>query len=126
MKYLIIDDNESIRQIIKLTINQWESAAYQSNSGQTDITNIAECSDGDDALGTYESFLPDYVLMDIQMKKVDGIKATQKILEKYPDARIIIITDNDTPSYRIAALKAGAVAFIPKENLLVLKEYLHL
>ena len=126
MKYLIIDDNENIRQIIRQTIIQWESDGIVTWDSANEYDNIEECSDGDDALSAYTSFQPDFVLMDIQMKKMDGLLATVKLREKFPNARVIIITDNDTPSYRAAAVKAGALAFISKENLSALKEYLNL
>ncbi len=113
MKYLIIDDNKDIRQIIKQTISK-------------ENDSIFECSDGEEAVKAYSSSHPDFVLMDIHMKKMDGLKATNKILEKFPDARIIIITDNDTVAFRNAATKAGALALISKENLTLLKEYLHI
>jgi two-component system, NarL family, response regulator DegU len=113
VKYLIIDDNKNMRQIIRQTIS-------------TESDSILECSDGEEAVKAYTSFLPDFVLMDIHMKKMDGLKATNKILEKFPDARIIIITENDTSSFRSAAAKAGALTLISKENLILLKEYLHL
>lgn len=126
MKYLIIDDSDNIRQIIRQAIIEWESERVISGNSSDEPEKIEECSDGEEALKAYSSFLPDFVLMDIQMKKMDGLIATIKIREKFPDARVIIITDNDTPAYRAAAVKAGALGFIPKENLSLLKEYLNL
>ena len=110
MKYLIIDDNPQMRKIISQIIGLEEG-------------NIRECSDGIDACDAYAEHLPDYVLMDIQMKTMNGISATKKLRERFPAARIIIITDYDTPAFRRAAIQAGALAFISKENIIDIKKY---
>lgn len=111
MRYLIIDDSENIRQLIKQTIKSSNDIFF-------------ECSDGEDGVEAYSSFKPDFVLMDIQMEKMDGLKATRKIIENYPDAKIIIITEYDSQPFRIAADKAGAISLVSKENLIELKKYL--
>ena len=111
MKYLIVDDNPNVRKIIKEAICD-------------DMDEVVECNDGKDAMTAYAGHLPDYVLMDIQMRTMDGLIATKQILEKYPAGRIIIITDYDTPAFRLAAKRAGACAFISKENLSEAKDYI--
>ena len=111
MKFLIVDDNDEMRKIISQTICTKED-------------KIMECSDGEEAIKTYSEILPDYVIMDIRMKTVNGLVATKLINEKFPDSRIVIVTDYDTPSFRHAALNAGACAFFSKENLLKVKEFI--
>ncbi len=111
MKYLIVDDNSRMRKLI-----------YQAICTEGD--SFMECPDGIYAVDAYAEYLPDYVLMDIRMKNMNGILATKKLREKFPSAKIIIITDYDTPSFRNAAMKAGAVAFISKENLTNIKDYI--
>ena len=78
---------------------------------------IFECDNGLDAFRIYEEQRPDCVLMDIEMKPVDGFKATMRIKHNYPDARIIIVTQHDTKEFREKALHAGANNFLSKENL---------
>ena len=112
MKYLIIDDNTAMRELIKQEVCLEEDY-------------IIECSDGEDAVEAYTKHLPDFVLMDIKMNKVNGIAATRLIREKFYDANIIIITDYDTPGFRTAAKTAGAVAFVAKENLFEVKKYIY-
>lgn len=111
MKYLVIDDNPNIRKIICQTIR---------NEGDSFI----ECSDGDKALEAYKIHLPDFVFMDIRMKNMNGILSTKKICEQFPGAQIIIVTEYDKPSFRNAAMEAGAIAFFSKENLLEIKKFL--
>ncbi len=112
MKYLIVDDNSRMRKLI-----------YQAICTEGD--GFMECPDGIYVVDAYMEYLPDYVLMDIRMKDMNGILATKKLLEKFPSAKIIIITDYDTPAFRKAAMKAGAVAFISKENLTKIKNYIN-
>lgn len=111
MKYLIIDDNPDIRKMIVRKVC-------------LENDDFVECSDGEDAVSSYAKFLPDYVLMDIQMPKIDGLIATQIIIEKFPNARVIIITDYDTTPFRLAAKRVGASAFVSKENLSEVKEFI--
>lgn len=108
---LIVDDSQPVRALIKLTL-----------AGVAEI--IGECSDGADALAAYERLRPDWVLMDIGMKNVDGITATKQITSVYPHARIMIVTDYNEDELRRAAQEAGASHFIFKENLLDILEIL--
>jgi DNA-binding NarL/FixJ family response regulator len=111
MKFLIIDDNPRMRKIIVRTICSNEDS-------------YKECSDGIEANKAYAEYHPDFVLMDIQMKTMNGLVAAKKLLEQFPKARIIIITDYDRPSFRQAAFKAGAFAFVSKENLFEVRKHI--
>ena len=102
---LIVDDSRAIRELIKMTL-----------AGVAQI--VGECSDGADALAAYERLRPDWVLMDIGMKNVDGITATRQIIAADPQAKIIIVTDYNDDDLRRAAADAGACQYVVKENLL--------
>ncbi|MDQ3042930.1 MAG: response regulator transcription factor [Acidobacteriota bacterium] len=102
---LIVDDSRQIRELIKMTLK-----------GVAEI--VGECSDGADALEAYERLRPDWVLMDIGMKNVDGITATRQITAAHPQARIMIVTDYNDDDLRRAATDAGASGYVVKENLL--------
>ncbi len=94
-----------MRELIKMTIK-----------GVAEI--VGECADGSEALATYERLRPDWVLMDIGMKNVDGITATRQIIAADPQARIMIVTDYNDDALRRAAYEAGACQYVVKENLL--------
>jgi len=104
LKYLIVDDNQSMRQTIGRILCK-------------DGDEIIECDDGKDATAMYRQYRPDWVLMDINMKEVGGIEATENILVVDPKARIIMVTDFGDRFFRKAAQEAGALGFISKENL---------
>jgi len=83
-----------------------------------------ECVDGAQALTTYRQHRPDWVLMDIKMKEMDGLTATRQIKEAFPNSRIVIVTGYDDTRLREAAQAAGACAYVNKENLLELRQIL--
>jgi two-component system, NarL family, response regulator LiaR len=111
MKILIVEDSEKMRQVIKSFV---VSLAEE----------VSECVDGSEALTAYEQHQPDWVLMDIMMKGMDGLAATRKIKASYPDARIVIVTSYDDVDLRAAARSAGACEYVTKDNLLKVRQIL--
>ena len=105
MKLLIVDDNAAVRRLIADIVLPFAG-------------EVRECDDGADAVSAYISQKPDLVLMDIQMKNVDGIEATKRIRAADPAARIIIVTDFDDDTLRQAAMREGACGYALKDNLL--------
>ena len=111
MKVLIVDDNEQARRMIKHYLD--------------DISEeFRECEDGSEAVEAYAEFQPDWVLMDWEMKQVNGLAATRNIITGFPEARILIVTNYDEIDMRQAALGAGARGFVTKDNLLALRLFL--
>jgi two-component system response regulator DegU len=62
--------------------------------------------------------------MDIQMGGLDGISATERITKKYPEARVVIVSQFDDDSFRASARDAGAVGFVSKERLYEINDLL--
>lgn len=104
MTILIVDDNPGMRRLLRRVILPV-------------ATEVWECEDGADALGAYTNHRPCVVLMDVRMPRVDGLAATRQILQNYPNARVIIVTDHDDSQVRRVADQSGARAFIAKEDL---------
>ena len=105
MKVLIVDDNEQARRMIKHYLREFSD-------------EFRECVDGANALEAYAEFLPDWVLMDWEMKQIKGLAATQNIISRFPDAKIIIVTNYDETDLRDEARKAGACGYMLKDNLI--------
>ena len=110
MKILIVDDSEPARRMIKQYLCRL-----------TD--EFRECADGADALETYRAFMPDWVLMDWEMKRMDGLAATRSIIKDVPQARILMVTQYCDEELTRAADEAGARGFFPKDDLLDLSEF---
>ena len=109
MKLMIVDDHPAARD----TIRQLLSAP-----GVT----ICECACGEEAIGAAESFKPDWVTMDVRMGELDGFKTTGLLRNKHPAARVVIVTNDDSPQVRKAAFAAGAVGYVCKEKFDELRE----
>ena len=111
MNFLIVEDNDNMRRMIKSLVSEFAGETY-------------ECRDGAEALVAYAEHLPDWVLMDIRMSEVDGITATRQLKAAFPDANIIIVTDYNDAELRRSAREAGAREYVTKEELLDLRRIL--
>jgi AmiR/NasT family two-component response regulator len=101
LRVLIVDDQESIRELLR---RQLEKIGH---------TIVGRATNGLEAVELTESLLPDIVLMDIEMPKLDGLEATKIILEKYPRP-IVLLTSHDDPEMVRRASQAGAAAYLLK------------
>lgn len=111
MKLLIVDDNAQMRHLLRSLLRGVAA-------------EVVECSDGCDALSAYREFQPDWVLMDVEMSRMDGLTATAEITAAYPQAQVIIVTSHDSDSLRAEARRAGACDYVLKENLFALRQRL--
>jgi len=111
LKILIVDDKAEVRRLIRRFLADLAA-------------EINETDDGDSALAAYAAFLPDWVLMDIEMKRTNGLVATEQIKAAYPQANILIVTNHDDDFLRERAAAAGACGYVLKENLIALRSML--
>lgn len=108
MKILIVEDNAPMRRMIRSLVEPFAEEVF-------------DCDDGETAISEYKNHLPDWVLMDINLKKMDGITATRNICKEFPKAKIMIVTNFDDWSYRQSAKEAGAIKYLVKDDLYLLK-----
>ena len=104
MTIMIVDDNKGMREVIKNTLAPLK-------------VQLIECNDGSEAIRLYAELMPDFVLMDLAMKNVDGLSAVGEIRNTHPDAKIIMLTDYSDRFFRQTAKDSGAFAYVLKENL---------
>ncbi|MGE5140074.1 MAG: response regulator [Rudaea sp.] len=103
IKAILADDHAVVRKGIRDFLEEDES-----------IRVVAEAGDGEEAVRAYAREQPDVALFDIQMPRVNGLDATRQVKEKFPDARILILTAYDDDPYIFAALQAGANGYLLK------------
>jgi DNA-binding NarL/FixJ family response regulator len=84
---------------------------------QPDLTLVAECSNGREAIQQFRIHRPDITLIDLQMPEMNGLDAMIAIRGEFPEARMIVLTTYAGDAQVLRALKAGAQAFLLK-NLL--------
>ena len=112
VKVLIVDDNQQMRQMVKFYLRELAD-------------EIHECEDGEQAFDAYAEFQPDWVVMDLVMKQVDGLTATRRIIANFPDAHILMVTQYDDIELRAAASEAGVSGFVVKDDLLRMRSLLN-
>jgi DNA-binding NarL/FixJ family response regulator len=84
---------------------------------EPDLEVVAEVQDGEAAIASVKTLLPDVVLMDINMPKVNGLQATQEIKANHEDVAVIILTAYDDEEQMVFALRTGASAYFVKDVL---------
>lgn len=105
---LIVDDSPEMRGLMRQIACK-------------ECDRIFECEDGDEVLAAFAAHQPDWVLMDVEMKRLDGLKATAALMRQHPEAKVIVVTKYTDAQTRAAARAAGARHFLSKDDLLSLR-----
>ncbi len=79
-----------------------------------DLEVVGLASDGREALAMVAEHAPDVVLMDVRMPGMNGVVATRKICNQYPNVRVIVLTTFDDDEYIFESLRAGASGYLLK------------
>src|SRR5215471_4965447 len=106
IRILAVDDHPMLRQGIAGLI-----------ADESDMTLVAEASNGREAIHQFRAHKPDVTLMDLQMPEMNGIDAMIAIRGEFPEARIIVLTTYTGDVQAMRALKAGARAYLLKNSL---------
>jgi len=104
-KILVVDDHPIVRYGISRILNK-----------EDDLAVCGEAEDGNEALQAIEKQKPDLILMDISLKRSDGLKLTKIIRGDYPDIPVLILSMHDESVYARKALRSGAKGYIMKEE----------
>ncbi|MFD1537151.1 response regulator [Nonomuraea guangzhouensis] len=105
IRVLVADDQALVRAGVRMLLQV---------AGDMEV--VAEAQDGAEAVRLAEQHLPDVILMDLRMPRVDGLEATRRVLAARPATRIVVLTTFAEDSDVYAALRAGAVGFLVKDD----------
>lgn len=105
IKLIIADDHIIFRKGLRTILNELD-----------EIKVVGEASNGNELLDQLKHQPADVVLMDIRMPVMDGIEATRKVMEKYPDVRVIALTMHEEIGYFNQMVEAGACGFLLKKT----------
>ena len=84
---------------------------------EPDMVLVAEVTNGEDAVSAFETHRPDVALMDLQMPRMGGVEAIQKIVASFPRARCVVLTTYRGDVQACRAFKAGAVGYLLKTSM---------
>ena len=105
IRVLIVDDHAIVRTGLRALLTEID-----------DIEVVGEAGDGQQAVNLVETAQPDVILMDIVMPNMDGIEATQQIMIRQPEARILALTSFAADDKLFPAIKAGAIGYLLKDS----------
>jgi two-component system, NarL family, invasion response regulator UvrY len=105
VRVLIVDDQATFRSAARLVVDL---------SDGFEVAGEAET--GEDAVGMAVALEPDLVLMDVNLPGIDGLEATRRIVAAGSAARVLVLSTYSASEYERAALDAGAVGFVTKDD----------
>jgi DNA-binding NarL/FixJ family response regulator len=100
---LIAEDHAVVRRALCLLLG---------SEGEMEV--VGEAADGEEAVRQYAALRPDVALLDIEMPGRSGVEVARAIRQSDPEARIVFLTAHDADVNAAAALRAGALGFVPK------------
>ncbi|WFE20194.1 response regulator transcription factor [Solwaraspora sp. WMMD937] len=104
VRILLADDQPLLRTGFRMVLG-----------AEDDLDIVGEAADGAEAVDLARRLLPDVVLMDIRMPRMDGVAATRAIVDARLPVRVLILTTFDLDEYVVGALRAGASGFLAKD-----------
>jgi two-component system invasion response regulator UvrY len=105
LNLMLIDDHLLVRVGFKRLLMTFE-----------DVAVVAEASSGEEALNLYKLHQPDIVILEIDIPGMGGIETIKRFLDKYPKAKIIVLTAHEEFIYLKRALAFGALGYLSKKS----------
>jgi len=103
IRVMIVDDHPVMRVGL---------ASVLSSSHGFDV--VAQAEDGPSAIDLHRRHLPDVVLLDVSMERMDGIDTLRRLIGENPDARVLMLTSSQAPEDMAMAMMAGARGYLVK------------
>jgi len=104
IRVLLVDDQQLVREGLRRILHPLEGFEV-----------VGECDDGDRVVDAVERHAPDVVVMDVRMKRVDGVEATRRLRSRADPPPVLVLTTFDDDDVLSGALRAGASGFQLKD-----------
>jgi DNA-binding NarL/FixJ family response regulator len=104
IRVLLVDDDALVRSGLSIMLD-----------GAGDLEVVGEAGDGDEVGRAVDAHHPDVILMDVRMRRIDGITATRWVRARPEPPEVIVLTTFDTDEHILDALSAGASGFLLKD-----------
>jgi len=104
IRVCIVDDHPMVTEGIQAILESYD-----------DIAVVGSLTNGKEAVEQVQALAPDVMLLDLNMPGINGLNATEMILEERPETRILILSMHDSPEYISTALSHGAKGYILKD-----------
>ena len=104
LKVLLVDDQSLLREGLRTLLEL-----------QPDIRVVGEAGDGHEAERQVERLRPDVILMDLRMPRCDGVAATRRILDRWPELQVLVLTTFDEDELVFRSIEAGASGYLLKD-----------
>ena len=105
IRVVLADDHAVLRAGLKALLN-----------AEADMEVVGEATDGQDAIDKVRALRPDVIVMDISMPGVNGLEATQRIVQAGLDAKVLVLTMHPEEQYLLQVIKAGAAGYVLKKS----------
>jgi DNA-binding NarL/FixJ family response regulator len=105
LRIMLAEDHETVREGLKMIVN-----------AQDDMEVTAVAGDGVEAVAQAQQLLPDVLVMDISMPKLNGLKATRKLKEVCPQVKVLTLSRHSDDGYVRELLAAGARGYVLKQS----------
>jgi DNA-binding NarL/FixJ family response regulator len=105
LRVMLADDHATVREGLKLLVN-----------AEDDMEVVGEAGDGLEAVERARALLPDVLVMDISMPRLNGLKATEKLKEVCPQVKVLTLSRHADDGYIQQLLRAGASGYVLKQS----------
>jgi two-component system, NarL family, response regulator len=104
IRILIVDDHPVVRDGLRAILDR-----------QPDLTVVAEASTGEGALAEFRRHRPDVTLMDLRLRGMSGVEATERLCREFPGCRVLVLSTFQIEEEIYQALRAGARGYLLKD-----------
>lgn len=104
IRVMLVDDHPVVREGLRGMLE-----------AEPDLTVVSEAGSGEEAVTLARSVEADVILMDLRMRDLDGVGATERILAEHPARKVVVLTTYETDADILRAVEAGAAGYLLKD-----------